>query len=254
MTALKIYVLIVSLSLICSAANSQEANVTDRPHKFSRTELIAKNSDVSKKSAEKEYIGDFEATGKKSPALAALYSLIIPGAGHWYLDRMDVGKYFVGAEAISWTGLIALNVHGDNVRDDSRSYSVEHAQVKNPGSKDDDFFINVGAYANVYEYNNQKLALGEYYNLYDVNQNYWNWDNSENMDIYESQREKSERIYNNRIIFSSLLIANRVASAISAYLIADSSPSKKSYSFTPKVYTNLKNEFDGAGVNFIANF
>ncbi|MBV6479253.1 MAG: hypothetical protein HGGPFJEG_02024 [Ignavibacteria bacterium] len=200
-------------------------------------------------------VGNKSQASDKSPALALLYSIILPGAGHFYLNRMDVGKYFLGADALSWLGLISLNVYGDDIRDDSRTYSVEHAGVTDKDGKDDDFYTNIGSFSNVYQYNNDKLLRGEYHLLYDVNKYYWNWDNTNNQNIYEQQRKSSERVYNSRIIFGSLLIANRVVSGISAYLIA-SSKDKKSSSlhFEPELLYTKDFDFDGVKINIAKNF
>ncbi len=240
----------ICLMIISATALAQMSSL-DESYKISD---IKKNAQI-----QSDNVGDIEISGvaankKKSPALAALYSLILPGAGHWYLDRMDVGKYFLGADAIAWTGLITLNIHGDNVADDARSFSVEHAQVTSPDSRNKDYFANVGNYNNIYEYNNDKLSRGEYSLLYDVNSQFWNWDSKSNRDIFESQRKKSERIYNNRIIFSSLLIVNRIASGISAYLIANSSTKAGGFAFTPSVKYKKDMSFDGIEMNISRNF
>jgi hypothetical protein len=159
------------------------------------------------------------AESKKSPGLALLLSLILPGSGHYYLNRMDVGKYFFGADVASWVGYISLNVYGNSVNDDAISFSTQHADV-NTSNKDDNYYANVGNYNNIYEYNNAQLTYGAYSMLYNVDQNYWNWDNVNNRNTFESQRKSSERILNSRIIFGSLLIANRIMAGISAYIIA----------------------------------
>ena len=225
--------------------------------RFEEAYMISGLRENAKISSEKKNTVDvtFEnSSGKKSPALAALYSIILPGAGHWYLDRMDVGKYFLGADAISWTGLIVLNLHGDNVRDDARSYSVEHAQVTDPESRNNDYYANVGSYNSIYDYNNDKLSRGEYSMLYDVNTQFWNWDTKANRDIFEAQRKKSERIYNNRVVFSSLLIVNRIASGISAFLIAKNTGKAGGFSLIPSMTYKKDLSFDGFRMNFTGHF
>ena len=233
---------------------SQNSQVINSDKVFKLSELRNTAETISDGNKVTNIEADIEMKGSKSPGLALLYSILLPGAGHWYLDRMDVGKYFVGVEAASWTGFIAVSIHGDNVAKDAHSYSVEHAQVTNPDGKDDDFYSNVGNFNSVYDYNNDKLTRGEYNLLYDVNTNFWNWDSESNRDIFDVQRRDSERIYNNRIIFGSFLIANRVVSGISAYIIAKNMNSRKSYSVTPELYSKKDNSFDGVGIKFLANF
>lgn len=250
-TAIATMLVIALESGFLCAQNSQVIN-SDKDFKLSELRNTAET--ISDANKVRNIEANVETKKSKSPGLALLYSILLPGTGHWYLDRMDVGKYFVGVEAASWTGFIAVSIHGDNVAKDARSYSVEHAQVTNPDGKDDDFYSNVGNFNSVYDYNNDKLTRGEYNLLYDVNTNFWNWDSESNRDIFDVQRRDSERIYNNRIIFGSFLIANRVVSGISAYLIAKNMNSKKSYSITPEVYSNKDNSFDGFGINFVTNF
>lgn len=196
------------------------------------------------------------AAEKKSPALAVLLSALIPGAGHLYIGRFDVGKYFVGADAAFWLGLATLNVYGNSVNDDAITYSVQYAHVTNPDAKDDDFFTNVGNFNSVYEYNNDQLIQGLYNSLYDVNAYYWNWDNNvQNRNIFDEQRESSERILNTRIVFGSLLIANRVVACISAYLLTNKPKSKSSsLNVLPELLYKNDLSFDGFKFNISKNF
>ncbi|MBS1519068.1 MAG: hypothetical protein JSS91_13355 [Bacteroidetes bacterium] len=224
---------------------------------FSRTDLKERilSSGNSIDSHEKIILNTSPVKSKKSPALALALSVVLPGAGHYYLDRMDVGKFFLGTDLASWLGLVTLNIYGDAVRDDSRSYSNVHAEINNSGNKDDDFYRNIGSYNSVYDYNNDKLIRGEYNLLYSTTQNYWNWDNTDNRNFYESNRKKSERIYNNRIIFSSILIANRIVSGISALLLANKYNSgSNSVSINPELLYDKNLSLDGFKLNFNRNF
>ncbi|MEO8210822.1 MAG: hypothetical protein ABI840_09675 [bacterium] len=195
------------------------------------------------------------ATSQKSPAFALLLSVILPGAGHYYIGRMDVGKYFFGFDVASWIGLGAYNIYGNDLIDDAETFSVEHAKVTNPGDKNDDYFANVGNFNNIYEYNIDQLLLGQYGSLYDVNQNYWDWDNISNRNVFESQRKSSERAYNNRIIFGSMLIANRIVCGISAYLLTNKENKKtSSLNIEPELLYKKDYSFDGVKINLSKNF
>jgi len=205
--------------------------------------------------SEKPEINTSKAGSSKSPGLAALYSLLIPGAGHFYINRMDVGKYFFGIDVASWLGYGTLSVYGNSVITDAETFSMEHAGVTDPDGKDDDYYSNVGNYANIYEYNNEQLAFGNYSSLYNVNTYYWDWDNSNNQNIFESQRKSSERIYNSRIIFGSVLVANRIVSSISAYLLAKQGNKKSlTYFIQPEILMNKDYTFDGVKLNLVKNF
>ncbi|MDQ3020927.1 MAG: hypothetical protein M3R36_10200 [Bacteroidota bacterium] len=200
-------------------------------------------------------INSSTAPSQKSPAFALLLSVILPGAGHYYIGRMDVGKYFFGFDVASWIGLGAYEIYGNDLINDAKTFSVEHAKVTNTGDKDDNYFANVGNFNNIYEYNIDQLLFGEYGSLYDVNQYYWDWDNTSNRDVFESQRKASERAYNNRIIFGSMLIANRIVSGISAYLLTNKVNKKtSSINVEPELLYKENYSFDGVKINLSKNF
>ncbi len=168
----------------------------------------------------------FNNEAEKSPSISAVLSLILPGAGHFYAGRMDVGKYFLTAEAGLWLGIIGVNIYGDAIKEDSRSFAAVHSGI-NKNGKDDEFFVNIGLFNNIYEYNNYRLSRGEFDKLYDINSHFWNWDFNHNRELYDEQRKKSERIYNSDRIFTAGLIINRIASAVSAFLLTNSSSGLK---------------------------
>lgn len=219
----------------------------------------ALNSDNDSKSLSKADNKDLNinlsSSSQKSPGLALLFSLIIPGAGQYYINRFDVGKYYLGVDIGAWIGYAALNIYGDNVSDQSKTYSVQHAEVGSIDDKDEDFFTNIGAFRNVYDYNNYQLSVGNYGGLYNVNTDYWNWDLVDNQYVYETQRRDSERIYNNRIIFGSILLVNRIVSGISAYVMTkDQNKKTSALNVMPQLLYNKDYGFDGVKINLSKNF
>jgi len=220
-------------------------NLTDLKERVLNSEIKSENISLEA----------YTAKSKKSPALALLFSFILPGAGHFYINRMDVGKYFLGADAASWIGLASLNIYGDDLRDEARTFSKQHAGINNLDNKSDDYFTDIGSFDNIYEYNNDKLTRGQYELLYDVNNNYWNWDDTQNKNIYEAQRKSSERVYNTRIVFGSILITNRIISGISALLLANKENKKNSsLNFQPELLYKKDYSFDGIRINLTKNF
>lgn len=198
---------------------------------------------------------DFSSSpGKKSGGVAMLLSLVLPGAGHLYLDRMDVGKFFVMGEAASWLGFAGLNIYGSALREDARTFASENASLNKSG-KNDDYFSNVGNFNSIYEYNNDKLLKGQYSQLYDVDSYYWNWNNVTNKESYEEQRKKSERVYNTRIVFGTTLIVNRIVSAISALILANKKPDAAGLNIQPELLQkNYGTGVDGLKLNISKNF
>lgn len=240
-----------------SSVYSQEAklnsfNISDLKEKA----LNSENLNSLKNSNSKEINLNINATSsQKSPGLALLLSLIVPGAGQLYINRFDVGKYYFGVDVGAWIGFIALDIYGNNVSDQSMTYSVQHADIGSINGKDDDFFTNIGSFRNVYDYNNYQLSVGSYGSLYNTSIDYWNWDSAENQYIYETQRRDSERIYNNRIIFGSILVVNRIVSGISAFIMTKNQNKKPTaLNVMPQVLYNKDLGFDGVKINLSKNF
>jgi len=189
---------------------------------------------------------------KKSPGLAMILSLLVPGAGHLYINRMDVGKFFVMGEAASWLGYAGLNIYGSALREDARTFASENASLSKSG-KDDDYFANVGNFTSVYDYNNDRLQKGLYSQLYDVNSYYWNWNNLDNKNTFEEQRKKSERVYNTRVVFGTTLVVNRIVSALSALILANRGNNSTTLNVQPEL---IQKDYgiDGLKLNISKNF
>ena len=154
--------------------------------------------------------------GKKSVGLAAVYSLLLPGMGELYAEGFGSGKYFLLAEGALWLTFATFEVYGNALRDDARTFSVSHAGV-NPAGKDDQFYVDIGNFLNIDEYNEKQLQDREPEKLYDPAQGYsWRWDADELRLAYREQRVSSETMFNNKKFVVAAILINHVASAINA--------------------------------------
>mgnify|MGYP000889832721 CR=1 FL=1 len=189
---------------------------------------------------------------EKKPVISFLLSLILPGAGHLYAGRMDVGKYFLAGEAALWLTYGGLSYYGEALDKDARTYSVIHSGLNKEG-KDDDYFVSVSSYNSIYDYNNEKLLRGEYDKIYDVSSQFWQWDDPSNRDNFDEQRKKSERMFNSRKIFTTGMIINRITSGISAFILTETPDSKVSFN-TEVTSSPDNNNIDGFKINFSTRF
>ncbi len=156
------------------------------------------------------------AAGKKSVALAALYSLALPGMGELYAGSFSSGKYFLGAEGLLWLTYAAFQVRADALRDDSRAFAVAHAGITLKG-KNDQYFVDIGNFLNLDEYNQKKLRDRDAELVYDPALGYaWNWDSDNSRASFRDQRVASDNMYNNRKFVVAAILINHVASAINA--------------------------------------
>ena len=153
---------------------------------------------------------------KKSPSLAAIYSILLPGMGELYSGDFGSGKYFLIAEGLLWITYAAFELTGNALRDDSRVYATTHAGVITAG-KNDQFFVDVGNFPSLADYNDKKLRDRDLTLLYDASLGYaWQWDSDAARLTFRDQRVRSENMYNNQKFVVAGIIINHVASAINA--------------------------------------
>jgi hypothetical protein len=154
--------------------------------------------------------------GKKSVGLAALYSLLLPGMGELYAGSFSSGRYFLAAEGALWLTYAVFQVHADALRDDARSFAVAHAGISLQG-KNDQYFVDIGNFLNIDEYNQKKLRDRDVEKVYDPALGYaWQWDSDVSRGAFRDQRVASDNAYNNRKFVVAVVLINHVASAINA--------------------------------------
>jgi hypothetical protein len=164
-----------------------------------------------------------EVRSKKSPGLAMIYSLFVPGMGQLYTKRFDVGKYFLISEAVLWLGYGSFTVYGNWLLNDAYDYSVIHAGVtKGNKSKTDDFWVNISNYDNVEQYNNDMLERGNYDKVYYPGTGYdFYWDNVTDREAYREDKLAADRIHNDRLFIVGAILVNHIVSAISAIVLTN---------------------------------
>lgn len=153
---------------------------------------------------------------KKSVGLAAIYSLVLPGLGEYYADGFGSGKYFAIAEGVLWLTFATLDIQGNSLRNDARSFAVSHAGI-NPIAKNDQFYVDIGNFQNTQEYNDKRLRERNPDRLYDATGGYgWAWDSDLARAEFKETRIAGENILNNRKFVALGLVLNHIASAINA--------------------------------------
>jgi len=152
---------------------------------------------------------------EKSVILAVAYSLILPGMGELYAGTFSTGKYFTVADAGLWLTYGGFITHGNWLRNDARSFAVEHAGVQ-PEGKDDNFFVDIGDFNNIDDYNQQKLRNRQYEMLYSGPEYKWAWDSEEHREQFRSLRVRSSETFRNSRFVIGAAVLNRIISAFLA--------------------------------------
>ncbi|MFZ5433114.1 MAG: hypothetical protein ACOZB3_04990 [Calditrichota bacterium] len=145
---------------------------------------------------------------------AFLKSLLIPGWGQYALGRNNSALAFLGADLALIGGMLTLNSYGNSARDDYKALAAVHAGVI--GDHSHDFYVDVGNWMNVDQYNERRLRDRDYDALYTDPEDQWTWDSDHNRSEMEKIRIRSDRAFNSIIYFVGGMVLNHVASAIHA--------------------------------------
>ena len=151
---------------------------------------------------------------KKKAGLAVLYSMLLPGMGELYANSYESGKYFTIGDAVLWGFIIGFNNYGSQMKDNYKSFAASYAGADIAG-KDDNYFVNVGLYMNIDEYNKIKELERSYADVYNANYA-WQWESQSERKEFRRMWKSSENAYNNIRFAAGALILNRIASAINA--------------------------------------
>lgn len=141
-------------------------------------------------------------------------SLLIPGWGQYSLGHRNTALVFLGSDLIMIGGMLGLRAYGVSARDDYKAIAAVHAGVT--GDHDHDFYVDVGNWMTVDDFNERRLQNREYNDLYTSQDDFWAWDSNANRQWMEDTRVRSDRAFNSIIYFAGGLVLNRIVSAIHA--------------------------------------
>jgi len=154
-------------------------------------------------------------SSKKSPGLAILYSLILPGMGELYAENFSSGKYFTIAD-VSLIGVyIGMNEYGYWKKDNYMSFAASVGSVNIDG-KNEEFFSAIGEHKDIEQYNDLKSLSREFDKMYDAKTHYWKWQSDDDRESYRSMWLSSKHATNNLRFVVGAMLLNRLVSAINA--------------------------------------
>jgi len=166
---------------------------------------------------------------------AFIKSLIIPGWGQYQLERKSSALAFLGTDLILIGGMLTLNAYGSSARDDYRSLAAVYAGVA--GDHEHDFYVDVGNWMSVDQYNEQRLRDRNYEALYNSASDRWVWDTDAHRSKMENTRIRSDRAFNSVFYLVGGIVLNHIASAIHAGRLSATTPSQKTSALSPRGWT-----------------
>jgi hypothetical protein len=155
------------------------------------------------------------AVNKKSPGLAAIYSLLLPGMGELYAGSYSSGKYFTAAEGALWGIFIGMDTYSNWLTNNYKAYAATTAGVNN-ANKSSGYYTTIANYESITEYNNDMSLEGNFGSMMNPQTAYWNWPSTTARENYRSLWVESQNETNDLNFVVGALILNRVISAINA--------------------------------------
>lgn len=153
------------------------------------------------------------------PKIAFLKSLAVPGWGHHYVnqDQWQRGQYHLAADAALLLSYIGLRWHSNNLQQNWYTYA-RHTGGVDIENRDRLFQLAVGQFNDLEAYNAYQERVRNWNALYeDTPQNRWGWQDDLAREDYQDLRDRFETIDQQLPALLSLMVVNRVVSAISAY-------------------------------------
>ncbi len=169
---------------------------------------------------------------------AFLRSALIPGWGQKSLGARSGARNFFVAEVGLIAGVAAFNVYGNWLEDDMRTLASEHAGSAVNG-KADQYFVDVGNFLSLEEYNQSRLQNRDVQNLYDPATHAWRWDTDGNRLRFKQLRLNSDRAHAKAELVIAAVLANHIISGIHAAWLArrakSEPPAEQGSIYVPKV-------------------
>lgn len=190
----------------------------------------------------------------KSRTRAALYSLVLPGAGQYYIGDGSRARLFFGIETGMWLSYYGFRKYGAFKNEAARGWAVLKAGAY-PTNKDDRYWIKMTYYDNRdrnegYEelgYNQMAAVVeGDDALLFpETPEYYWNWENKADRQKYRNLRNQSKTAYSRADLAIGILIANHVISAVEAFWAASKYNRRLEFSFSGfKMYYSLNPDLE----------
>jgi len=152
---------------------------------------------------------------KKSPALAILYSFLLPGMGELYAGDYSSGKYFTIADGILWGTFAGFEIYGKWKENDYKAFAESKAGV-NLNGKESEYFANIGIYQSLDDYNAAMELERSFEKTYTTVAYYWKWSNNDQRKEYRDLWSSSESAFTNVRFVVGALILNRIISVVNA--------------------------------------
>lgn len=154
-----------------------------------------------------------------SPVGALLRSFVLPGWGHYYVDKQNWNRGIIhlGADLALIGAYTGYSISANRLEGNLNTFASQHAGV-DLKSRSRDFLLSVGEFRSLDEYNEYQLRSRNWDKLYEPSaSNFWNWDTDQNRRTFVQMDTKVQDHRQQLPAVVSLMVVNRILSGIHAF-------------------------------------
>ncbi|MCL2689352.1 MAG: hypothetical protein FWE57_05845 [Chitinispirillia bacterium] len=142
-------------------------------------------------------------------------SLVLPGMGHYYVDKPKNAYVYLVIDFASLFGAAAFYSFASQREKDARSFASAAAGIERAPKKDDAYWRYVGAFMDADSYNNAvEISRGDESDMYLKPETWWRWGDESQQDEYNNIRQKARNFRVASSFFIGALVANRIVSTV----------------------------------------
>lgn len=172
--------------------------------------------------------GQLVGSAPKSKLLAGLYSLILPGAGHYYSENIFKAKLYAGIESGLWLSFYGFRRYAKMKNEASKGWAILRAGAC-PFNDDDRYWTKLTYYDNRDRNEPDGFGYNQMIRVIDreeapifpeTPEYYWNWDSRQSREHYRKLRNQGKTAYKHADLVIGGIIVNHLVSAIDAFISA----------------------------------
>lgn len=157
---------------------------------------------------------DARAGDSRSVIAAMGLSVVMPGMGHYYVDKPVSALAYISVDLASLFGAVAFSALANQRESGARSFAAAAAGIEKAPSGEA-YWRHVGAYMDAAEYNEAvELTRGGADNQYQEPETWWRWADDGQKDEYNGLRQKARNLRVASSFFVGALVANRIVSVV----------------------------------------
>ena len=164
----------------------------------------------------------FDEGNKISPLGALLRSVVLPGWGHFYVNKahQSRGLIHLGSDLALLGAYFGISIHANRLEQNLQTYAGQHAGT-DITKRNRDYLLSIAEFNSIEAYNDYQERSRNWDKIYEVNAaNYWSWNFEQNRLSFLKMDTKIQDNRQQLPAVLSLMVVNRIISGISAFTLA----------------------------------